>query len=275
MNEGWPTLHLSLALFVVAAAACGGAGGEVSRPGRGAGAGGDEAGDDADDDDGARGDAAGGDAGEGNGGGGQEGGRSDCDPPEDSCPDRMALSWPETRNGAAGALPIRVIIEAVDFAGDRLVLRNVSQRPIALEGWDVVLDSFAHPAFPEGLVLLPGSRIALSTRGQGTNDECHVWSGQGANAYDLKAEVGELGVRADMNKPAVLDNLEAYVRWGADPPDPGTRLRDEAAAAGLWADLEGGFVPTTGDTPGIVATGDLSTPAGWRVPQAPCFGIGQ
>ncbi len=236
--------------------------------GGGQGQGGDQGGGAGDG--GAQDGGAGDGAGEGEGEGEE---RSGCDPPEDTCPDLSGLAWPESRTGAAGPVAVRVIIEAVDFDNDRIALRNISDRPIALDGWDVVLESFAHPALPEGQVLLPGARLVIATVGDGQDDECQVWSGQSANAYDLKPEVGELAVRADTTAVAALDNLEAYVRWGADPPDPGTRLRDEAAAAGLWVDSLGEFVATSPDTLGIVATGDVATPGGWMAPDGACFGI--
>ncbi len=214
--------------------------------------------------------------GEEEGGGEGEGEGDDapaCAPPGDGCPDLAGLVWPETRNGAAGPLPVRVIIEAVDFAGDRVVLRNVSDVDITMQTWDTPLESFAHPDLPEGFVLAAGARVVFHARGHGDDDGCELWANQGAGSYDLKPGFGELAVRADSGQAAALDNLEAYVRWGADPVDAGSRLRDEAAAAGLWTDAAGAFVVTDAETLGIVATGDVTAAAGWAVSPVACFGI--
>ena len=210
-----------------------------------------------------------GDAGEGEGEG-----PAPCPPAVGDCPDRAAVTWPAVRNTSAGQVPVRVIIEAIDFAADRIVLRSVADEELTLSGWDVILgETMAHPDLPEGTVLPAGERFVLRTLGHGQDSPCESWAQQQATAYDLKADKGEAALRTDStrrgNDP---DYLEAFVRWGGET-DYDTVHRDEADAAGLWTDLPGQFVPTTAEALGIVAVGDVSAPEGWAEPAEECLGI--
>jgi len=195
----------------------------------------------------------------------------------DGCPDRAAVTWSPNRNNAAGAeVPRKVIIEALDFVTDAVVIRNVSGGDLVLDGWDVMVggDQRAHPDYPEETVLPAGERLVYHTRGDEAGNECELYSGAGAGSYDLRPAEGEVTIRSlDTDGSTMnIDGLEAFVRWGNDR-QYGSMHRDEADTAGLWSDVAGQFVVTTEQTVGVVAIGDVSAPEGWAAPDVECFGI--
>jgi len=197
-------------------------------------------------------------------------------PEATSCPDGSAVSWPETRADGAGVeSPLRVVFTSVDITRNRFTLRNVSNEAIDFDadgGWALAIWPRTED-FPSGVVIPVGGHLTVFLTESGTNTADSLYLGLGGGSAQLDAERDELSVFSNHKQSGPFLNpaeLEAFVRWGAPSQGPTTSIDDEASQARIWTTLE--FVRTSEGDAGIVATGDLSGPAGWTTADADCFG---
>ncbi len=150
-------------------------------------------------------------------------------PADTTAPPATTVS-PTTTDAAGGAAEgeAAIVIDAIDFANDRIVLRNAGGEAYDLTGhWICNRPNYAElPAE----TLEPGGTIELA-----------------ASLVGLGPDGGELGVytaRA-FDDPAAMVR---YVAWGA----AGQGRQGTAVEAGLWS--EGDFVDNAGA--GLVSAGD-------------------
>ncbi len=139
-----------------------------------------------------------------------------------------ATAPPETAPPETAPQAGTLVIAEIDFAGDRIVLRNPGDAPYDLAGhW--LCNRPAYAPLPAE-VLAPGATIEIA-----------------ASSVGLSPGGGELGVYtdSDFGNP---DAMVRYVAWGA----PGRGRQDTAAAAGLWGADD--FVAN--DRAAMVSTGD-------------------
>jgi len=140
--------------------------------------------------------------------------------------------------GTETASPAAIVIEEIDFVGDRIVLRNTGDAPYDLTGhWICNRPSYAElPAE----VIAPGATFEVA-----------------ASTVGLDAGSGELAVYTQREFDSA-DAIVRYVAWGA----AGQGRQGTATEAGLWGaddfvDNQGSGLVSSGDDP--VGSGDWST----------------
>lgn len=194
--------------------------------------------------------------------------------------DPDSIDFPQSFSGDR---PVRIIIEAVDFRTDTILIRNVSDANFAISVGGVRICAGKYGVGSSGVrnnctdmgnfSIAAGSRLAIHVQqvdGEqppNTASERFVWWGN-ENA-DLDAAGGEIGIRDTSAVEA--ESIEAYVSWGEDASGPGTG-RDWAASVDAWVgDEAGDFVDTSSDPVGILAVGDVTDPANWVDAGDDCF----
>lgn len=193
--------------------------------------------------------------------------------PTAMCPQLTNPSPPATRSTSAGPSSVRVIVDEVDWQNDRIVLRNVTNAEIPLDGWIVFLGQrLLALEFVSGFVIPPNDVFWVHLREDGTSVANRAYWGGTTADFDLDHYSGDVSVHTSYDAIDSSDALEAYVRWGADPAySAADHHRDEAAATGLWTDSAGSFVPTDTGHVAIVAVGNTARPAGYVAVTAACM----
>ena len=188
----------------------------------------------------------------------------DPNEPDPACPMMGAGAW------AAGA---NVIVESVDFQLDRVVLRNVTNFAIPLDGWVVFLgDKLLALEMLSGFEIAPGGTFHVHLRESGTSTTDHAYWGGTTADFDLTYNSGDVSVHTSYAMIDSPTSIQAYMRWGTDPMYASAdHHRDEAAAVGLWNDIAGAYIPTQVGDVGIVAVGDVSNPNGYAAVAPNCM----
>jgi hypothetical protein len=190
--------------------------------------------------------------------------QQDTDPqPDASCPNPDSTNWPASS---------RIIVDSVDWENDRIVLRNVTDSNISLENWAVHLgETLLTLHFVSGFTVPADDTFEIRLREDGTNEATLAYWGGTGPEFDLGYANGDVSVHSDVDALDSPAALEAYVRWGDDPTYPDDNHRDEAAAAGLWANGGGEFVQTSSSDQGVMAVGDVTAPTGYAGVASKCM----
>ncbi|MBN1947662.1 MAG: hypothetical protein JW797_18500 [Bradymonadales bacterium] len=198
---------------------------------------------------------------------------------------RDGVTFPETlEDGEGNTRAIQVIVEAVDFENDIVVIKNVSDASITFDNTWRVYTQIA-PVEINGFVLAAGSRVKVHTTGSGINDADDYYCNL-TTAW-LEACSGELAIihnpSPDTSWYNVPNFIEAHLIWGNRyPMTASATWNDEAVSAGAWTTPYNGASSNidvcwaTGQQPtciegggcaandvGLVATGDVTDPTGW------------
>ena len=170
---------------------------------------------------------------------------------------------------AASSLQAQVVIERVlvDPSGNEsrndtpefVVIRNMGTETVPISGWSLLssppADALDTWAFPEGMVIGPGSSITLAwyTLPEYT-EEGQVATGK-ANLSLLNNDGGDLALVSP-------DGIQHYVQWAR----AGQALEAQAVDAGCWTAGEAVAAPTEGLW--LVYDGDGYTAADWTLEES-------
>jgi hypothetical protein len=205
---------------------------------------------------------------------------------EEACPALLTANpRPPTQlsDGQGGNRPARLVIEAVDFANDRVLIRNVSDEEIVFTPtsdvlpWKVHLRGSNALFLPHNYRMAPGQRVTIHLRAAGRNNDENIYLNWVNNDdADLQPNVsGRVrgGEFAILSAPAEGEEygsnpriMEAFVRWGRNPQPGSTATHmDEAQAAGLWPTTEGNtFAQVSDGDVALVVNGFTNSPRTWH-----------
>jgi hypothetical protein len=195
----------------------------------------------------------------------------DADPnTPDAAPAADASVCPSRAGITAGVGQV-LVIQSVSFSTDTIVVRNIGNETVSFTpdgnfgqpNWRVYVDTQATGAnLPANFPIAAGATVRLHLRTAGTDDAENIYFDWSANGADLEPQTSGDGAEAAILAPNNGNQdpaaMRAYVRWGGDDAiGPTHTLRDEAAAAGMWAgDNPGDFVFVFASDEGITIDGD-------------------
>ncbi|MBN1944280.1 MAG: hypothetical protein JW797_01335 [Bradymonadales bacterium] len=216
-------------------------------------------------------------------------------PANPPCPDVSGVTFPPTLQG--GTRPTQIIITAIDFVNDIVVIKNVTAETMTLtDRWRIFTKGADRSL--NNLTLAPGASVRLHLVADEINDAENLYLNQ--VTLRLEACSGEAAILHNTgNQRAGWFNdpgfIQSFVMWGSIiPTSSSATLNDEAVGAGAWVGDFGqttSYIPTgwfeyehvrcavarpnaSVDDLGIIATGDITQPGGWTrlVPgQESCF----
>lgn len=161
----------------------------------------------------------------------------------------------------------QVVISSVDFQNDIVVLTNLSDTSVPLNGWQ-----FCHRIRSYGSIpthnLAAGASITLHLTDDGTATDTDLFLNDPSLDLDSADELALYSTANDFDDDV---NMESFVAWGTDPSlAPDDSRVGVAVDAQLWT--AGSFVNTSAVTAaGVVARGDTTSAAGYIAQPANCF----
>jgi len=163
-----------------------------------------------------------------------------------------------------------IVIQSLDFATSRVVLKNVTAGAKDISNWILCFGPPTYLSIPAA-TSVPDSGTLTLVLGDGP---CGGLAGGEvciSGSYTLK-NTEELGLYIDTNY-AMPASIRAYVRWGTTDGSTSDARQVPAAGAGLWPanGMANEFVPICSTDDGLIATGDVTSAAGWTSANAPCF----
>ena len=183
-----------------------------------------------------------------------------------------AGDWAETitpsfgaENGQAVAPEVSVVLNEIEFLGDRVELLNNGNLPIDVSEYFLCLAPTTYRQIGnlpvEGnLIIQPGEFLVV------TYDQINVTAGQ-INEVSGTGGLGLYTTNAEGFGLSAAANLADFVQWGAG----GSFREDVAVAAGQWT--AGEFVIVTSDASNsIIFDGDGDAAADWAETTVPSFG---
>ncbi len=193
--------------------------------------------------------------------------------------DAMGCPGCPTENGSTTADVANtggIIIESINFAGSRITLKNVTAGAKTITNWYLCFGpgGTTYPQITNAAVVPEGGSLTLVV-GDGPCGGVQPGEVCVSGPYTVPA-VEEFGLfEQAVFSPAVTasQHIRAYARWGASDGATPSARQEAASIAGLWPATTGAndFVPICATHDGFVATGDVTTGAGFATADATCF----
>lgn len=189
-------------------------------------------------------------------------------------PDAMACSTScPTENGSTSANAINtggIIIQSINFATSRVVLKNVTAGDKTISNWVLCFGPPTYLNIPDATVVPDGGTLTLVV-GSGPCGGMQPGEVCVSGGFTIP-NTGELGLYIDTDY-AMPASIRTYVRWGALDGTTSSVRQMVADQADLWPGTSAAndFVPICGTHDGFVATGDVTSALGYASADVTCF----
>lgn len=176
-----------------------------------------------------------------------------------TCPAGVPLGGMNMDADLGTPRPQDVIIVAVDFETERVVVRNVSGDAFTASGWQVCQGAGTYQSVVDLVFANDGDELVLDLRAPVGPASGNVVNLGLSATYDLDL-ADSFALYRSGGGFADGQNMEAYVRWAVEGQAPVSGRQAAAQSAMLWDAGVVSVCPTNG---GIVATGLVTNSANW------------
>lgn len=151
--------------------------------------------------------------------------------------------------------PRALVFSAIDTDGDVVVVTNTTGSDVPIGDW-WWCERPAYVTIPAGTTVPANGSVTFFLTTSGVNTATEIYLNDAR--FDLDPAGDEIALY-NTNTFGSSTAIEAFAAFGAAPSSP-TR-QSVAVAASLWT--TGDFIPLTGGQTAMVATGTVTTSAGW------------